>query len=300
MTTLVPAADSDGIERLCNLATRERFLTAPSLPGIERIEAQFYGDMFSPHRHDTYALGVTLHGVQTFSYRGAKQFSQPGNIIVLHPDEIHDGGAATDAGLRYRMLYLEPSLLRRGLGENAASLPFVGQPVFSDPVLCATLLEMLAHLDSDLDALLIDQLICGIAEGLSRHAKQPIRRSKNLAIPRLERARQFLESNSTEMVTSAQLEDVTGLDRYSLIRQFKACFATTPHRFLVMRRLQRAKLMIAQGEPLAAIAAETGFADQSHLNRHFKQAFGITPGRWAEMIRPQNAPPAPTAPLVAG
>jgi AraC-like DNA-binding protein len=290
MTSLVTPPDHSGIERLCNNARREQFLTAPALPGIERIEARFYGDMFSPHRHDTYALGVTLHGVQTFTYRGTRQFSQKGHIIVLHPDEIHDGGAATDAGLRYRMLYLEPSLLRRGMGENCGSLPFVAQPVFSDPALCATLLEMLAHLDSDLDELLIDQLVCGIAEGLSRHTKQPIRHSKNLAVPRLERARQFLESNSTNSVTSAQLEDVTGLDRYSLIRQFKACFATTPHRFLVMRRLHRAKLMIAQGDPLAAIAAETGFADQSHLNRHFKQAFGITPGRWADMIRPQNTP----------
>ncbi|OKH87427.1 AraC family transcriptional regulator [Thalassospira sp. TSL5-1] len=287
MTTLLTSPDTGGIERLCNQTVRERFLTAPALPGIERIEAQFYGDMFAPHRHDTYALGVTLHGVQTFSYRGAKQFSQPGNIIVLHPDETHDGGAGTEAGLRYRMLYLDPALLWRGLGENAPGLPFVAQPVFSDAALSATLLEMLAHLDSDIDELLIDQFVCSVAEGLCRHAKQPIRRSKKLAFPRLARARDFLEANTADTITSTDLEDVTGLDRYTLIRQFKACYATTPHRFLVMRRLQQAKTLIAQGEPLAGIATDTGFADQSHLNRHFKQAFGITPGRWADMIRPQ-------------
>ena len=284
---LLTSPQDDGIERLCNQTVRERFLTAPSLPGIERIEAQFYGDMFAPHRHDTYALGVTLHGVQTFSYRGTKQFSQPGNIIVLHPDEIHDGGAGTDIGLRYRMLYLDPALLWRGLGENAPGLPFVAEPVFSDPALSATLLEMLAHLDSNVDALLIDQFVCAVADGLSRHAKQPIRRSKKLAFPRLERAREFLEANKADTINSTDLEDVTGLDRYTLIRQFKACYATTPHRFLVMRRLQQAKTLIAQGETFAGIAADTGFADQSHLNRHFKQAFGITPGRWAEMVRPQ-------------
>lgn len=287
MTTLLTSPDTGGIERLCNHTVRERFLTAPALPGIERIEAQFYGDMFAPHRHDTYALGVTLHGVQTFSYRGTKQFSQPGNIIVLHPDETHDGGAGTEAGLRYRMLYLDPALLWRGLGENAPGLPFVARPVFSDPALSATLLEMLAHLDSDIDELLIDQFVCSVAEGLCRHARQPIRRSKKLALPRLERARDFLEANTSGAITSTDLEDVTGLDRYTLIRQFKARYATTPHRFLVMRRLQQAKTLIAQGEPLAGIAADTGFADQSHLNRHFKQAFGITPGRWADMIHPQ-------------
>ncbi|MCE3590073.1 AraC family ligand binding domain-containing protein, partial [Escherichia coli] len=74
---------------------------------VERMEARFTGDAFEPHRHDTYAIGVTLHGVQTFRYRGEKRQSLPGNIMVLHPDEVHDGGAGTDDGLRYRMIYLE-------------------------------------------------------------------------------------------------------------------------------------------------------------------------------------------------
>ena len=84
---------------------------APVSGGIERIEAHFHGDAFAPHRHDTYALGLTLQGVQTFRYRGAVRYSQPGNIIVLHPDELHDGGAGTEDGLRYRMMYLPPETL---------------------------------------------------------------------------------------------------------------------------------------------------------------------------------------------
>jgi AraC-like DNA-binding protein len=52
----------------------------------------------------------------------------------------------------------------------------------------------------------------------------------------------------------------------------------------MMRRLQRARTLIEAGEPLAEIAAATGFTDQSHLNRHFKKAFGLTPGRWATLV----------------
>jgi AraC-like DNA-binding protein len=51
-----------------------------------------------------------------------------------------------------------------------------------------------------------------------------------------------------------------------------------------MRRLQRARRMIADGEPLAEIAADAGFSDQSHFSRHFKKAFGVTPGRWAALV----------------
>ncbi len=39
--------------------------------------------------HDTYAIGQTIAGVQSFHYRGGRQHSLPGGTIVLHPDEIH-------------------------------------------------------------------------------------------------------------------------------------------------------------------------------------------------------------------
>ncbi|MDP2699183.1 AraC family transcriptional regulator [Thalassospira sp.] len=285
MNDALNQSETAGLERLCRPDRREQFIEAPALPGIERIEARFYGNMFAPHRHDTYALGITLHGVQTFHYRGSHHASQPGNIIVLHPDELHDGGAGTDDGLRYRMLYLEPGLLQRGLGSGAISLPFVTDPVISDPVLRATLALMLAHLDQEMDALLIDHFICDIADGLASHAKEPRKGISLLALERMERARDYLEANFDRPVLSAELEDITGLDRYRLIRQFRACFATTPYRFLMMRRLQKSRALIAQGHPLVDIAGETGFADQSHLNRHFKRAFGVTPGRWAELVR---------------
>ena len=84
-------------------------------------------------------------------------------------------------------------------------------------------------------------------------------------------------------VGSRELEDVAGLDRYTIARQFRAQFGTSPHRYLLIRRLGNARERISLGEPLADIAADTGFADQAHLTRHFKKAYGMTPGRWAQL-----------------
>lgn len=269
-----------GLERSCDNA---RIVSAPANPGIDRIEARFEGNFFEPHRHDTYAIGVTLSGVQSFHYRGRREFSQPGQIIVLHPDEVHDGAAGTDAGLRYRMLYIEPSLVRQGLGKNAAPLPFVESPVLDDPPFRAALLSVLGSLGDGLDELSVADTVSRVSRGLSRHARRDGDYAEPLSLHRMNLAREYLCDNCARTVRSEELERVTGLDRYAVARQFRQIFGTSPHRYLIMRRLVRARQMITQGLRLADIATSVGFADQSHLTRQFKKCFGVTPGRWAHV-----------------
>jgi len=270
-----------GLGRLCDDTPANAIVAAPAFPGIERIEACFAGDAFEPHRHDTYALGVTLQGVQTFHYRGEQRFSLPGNVIVLHPDEEHDGGAGTEIGLVYRMLYLEPSLLLGPLDQTA--LPFVAAPVVSDAPLRHVLLEALTALDQELEPLFVDDLLVGIAGGLLRQAGKPAPRLGHPAQRQVRLACDYLAANTDRAVQSRELERLTGLDRFELARHFRALYGTSPHRFQLMRRLQQARQIIVSGAGLAEAAAATGFVDQSHMNRHFKKAFGMTPGRWASL-----------------
>jgi AraC-like DNA-binding protein len=89
------------------------------------------------------------------------------------------------------------------------------------------------------------------------------------------------------------LEGVAGLSRYALARHFRACLGTSPYRYLVMRRLVRARSLIRCGTTLVDAAAACGFADQSHMTRHFKKAYGMSPGRWATRVRgasPESRP----------
>ena len=192
-------------------------------------------------------------------------------------------GAGTEDGLRYRILYLEPSLLLDCL--DGAPLPFVAEAVVSDPVLRGTLLSALGPLEEELDELFVADFIAQLARNLGRHAGQPAKPMGKTAWRAAALARDYLEENAGRPVRSGELEAVTGLDRYALSRHFRATYSTSPHRFLVMRRLQRARRMIEAGEALAEIAVAAGFSDQSHFNRHFKKAFGLTPGRWSSLVR---------------
>jgi len=260
------------------------FLTTDSpMPGLERLKARFQGHAYDPHRHETYAIGLTLDGAQGFRYRGEAQVSRAGQIMVLHPDEQHDGHAAVPGGFSYRMIYVDPALIGRAL-EGAGALPFVAEAVTRDPTMTSLINEAFADFPGKLDPLAGDALLAGLADSLARHARQDARRSPATPQRALLRVRDFLDAEFAQPIDSADLERVADLDRFSLARAFRRSFGTAPHRYLVARRVTAARNLIAEGAPLAEVAGACGFTDQSHLNRHFKAHFGMTPGRYARLV----------------
>ena len=114
-------------------------LTSPD-GALEWASAYFSGLAFSPHRHDTYAVGFTTRGVQCFTYRGAARNACPGDVFVLHPDELHDGRQGTDDGYGYCIAYIEPALIGEAL--DGTSLPFVTEAVNRDHRLKSAITEM--------------------------------------------------------------------------------------------------------------------------------------------------------------
>jgi AraC-like DNA-binding protein len=255
----------------------------PTHAGLQRLSARFGGHAYDLHRHETYAVGLTLWGAQSFHYRGALRTSAAGQVMVIHPDEAHDGHATVDAGFAYRMLYVDPAAVSAALGGTPP--PFVRDVVADDPALGHLLREAFAHFPQALEPIAVDAIVARLAELLvARSDAKPFTRAKT-AYRAAARARDFLQAEAPRIVDSGELEKVSGLDRFALSRHFRAAFATSPHRFQVGQRLIRAQALIAAGTPLSETAAATGFADQSHLTRHFSARFGLTPGRWAALSR---------------
>ncbi|WP_247895117.1 helix-turn-helix domain-containing protein [Azospirillum brasilense] len=71
-----------------------------------------------------------------------------------------------------------------------------------------------------------------------------------------------------------------GMSREGYSRRFRKEHGVPPHAFRLQDRLNEARGLLRAGEPIAAVAADTGFTDQSHLGRCFRRAFGVTPGRY--------------------
>ena len=257
---------------------------APEEEGVERIEARFRGNGFDPHRHDTYAIGLTLSGVQTFRYRGETRASLPGQVIIIHPDELHDGGAGTASGLRYRMVYVRPEDIQASLVHSGIKdLPFVADPVLTDPLFRKGLSEALEDMDVEMGELKRSQLLAELSHCLSRLGGNRSGCNREVDWPSLRKCADFLKECHTENVRIGELERLADLDRFTLSRQFRKAFGTSSHRYLVMRRLETVKRLLILGKSLVDAAVESGFADQSHMTRHFKRTFGMTPGAWRQL-----------------
>jgi len=272
----------EGLERSCQGTVAGWIACAKPVGGVELFSAWLAGDAYQKHRHDTYAVGLTDSGIQMFGYRGSTHASTPGQVVVLYPDEVHDGRAGTSEGFGYRIVYAEPSILSeavRDLRGRPYPLPFVGEPVSTSAILSRAIEEAFR---GPLEPLAVDGLIVSLAEGLmaaERGAARPIV-SRRVDVPAVDRARQFLDAARTRVVHSRELESITGLTRYDLARQFRIMLGTSPHRYLLRRRLELARERMHRGRPLAEVACDAGFADQAHFTRAFVSAFGLTPGRY--------------------
>lgn len=264
------------------IATNDWVKRSPAPRKMEGIEAFFSGHGFTPHRHDTYAIGTTLSGVQSFQYRHCQRHSLPGNILVLHPDEVHDGKAGTEAGFRYRMVYIEPALIQQVLGGKP--LPFIEGGLSDDPRLHRATRALLCNLDSVMEPLEEDDVIYDLAQALDQISGQRVSR-KALDFVAAERARAFIHSALDRVVTLDELSEASGRDRWSLSRDFRALYGTSPYRYMTHRRLDLARAMLTSGYPLAESAISAGFFDQSHMTRQFIQAYGVSPGRWLKRLK---------------
>jgi transcriptional regulator GlxA family with amidase domain len=92
----------------------------------------------------------------------------------------------------------------------------------------------------------------------------------------------YIEENLTKELSLQKLADEIELSKYQLIRSFRREEGTTPWKFLMEKRIEKAKELLEEGMSPGHAAVETGFYDQSHMNKVFRENTGKTPKEYQE------------------
>ena len=257
----------------------------PGAFGIETLEARYLRQSFKPHAHDEYLIGVIDGGVHAVWCRGEQHAVPAGSVVTMRPGDVHHGGAGSDQGWRQRMIYL-PEAAMRTLLSDQLDRPVTGTLDFTSafharPDLArrfAGLHRVLHDAPQTLarDAAL-ESLLSLLLSDLTAH-EVPSRPS---AQGRIADAMGFLDAHLAEDVSLEDLCRITGLRRRQTIDSFRRATGLPPHAWHLQRRIARVKVLLDQGMAPAMAAAETGFADQSHMGRHFAAITGTTPAAYA-------------------
>jgi AraC-like DNA-binding protein len=258
------------------------FWRHPSFPDLGLLAARFTRHRYDLHTHPTYVIALITEGAERVRVDGRPVVAPAGSVLVVNPEELHDGEAAAEGGWAYRTFYPSVPLMSavaRDLGRCGP--PLFARRLIEDAPLARALGD--AHrraqeedaMSAEISMLVaLRGLVLGHGDGPA--PEEPIAPSGSRR--RLTRYEEVIESDLAAEIDLARLAEAAGVTRFQVIRDFKKAAGLTPAAFIRNRRLRQAGWLIEQGASLADAASAAGFADQSHLSRAFRAVHGITPG----------------------
>jgi AraC family transcriptional regulator len=98
---------------------------------------------------------------------------------------------------------------------------------------------------------------------------------------KLSRVQELIESRPDADLSVRELAAAVGYSRSHFLRAFHATTGVTPHRYVLSRRIERARRMLGETKmSIAQVARCCGFSSQPHLTLAFRKVCGLTPGEY--------------------
>lgn len=269
-------------------AVAEARLTRSRRVGMVRVRHR--GIPFGDPPGDTYLLTAPVHGAPyvecDFAGFALRRRTYPGDFIVQHLKDGVSGFA--DGAVTVQITAIDGPWLRQLVGEAIDGATPDWEAAAVSPWRSDFLSSLLDRLWSRLDdggdggQAWVDQASILAVQTLAERLAPAARKTSDaspLPAAQMRRVHDFIETHFGETIGVAELAAAADLSPYHFSRRFKAAMGVSPHRFLIRRRLDHARKMIAEGAlPLSAIAPLCGFSSQAHMTTAFRAHFGRTPG----------------------
>lgn len=258
---------------------------------LRLMQAYHIDYAYPPHAHDGYVVCLVEYGIQSFTLKGSKYYTPPSGLILINPDMVHTGEAASEHGFQMRSLY--PSLqhmgqVLEGITGQAGQLPYFRDVRIDDREATGRVYrshQMMTEIDIDpltVEISFFETLAFLIERYAEKRPAQALFGNERRAVQIVKR---YIEQHYAEQISLDDLAAHVALSPYHLLRVFRRDVGMPPHAYLQDVRIRRAMGLIESGTPLAEVAFAVGFSSQSHMTRRFKQVTGVTPGFYRGALR---------------
>jgi AraC family transcriptional regulator len=236
----------------------------------------------SPHHHDRACIAVMLAGSFELAFPGRSRCECAAGSLTVEPVGDTHCNCIGIAGAE--VLVVQPDPSARELLEPVA--PFLdGIRQVRDSrlgLLAGRMAHEIQHPDGvsplALEALALELLVLGARTGMGRKV--------GATPPWLDQVEAALRARLGDPPGLEELARDAGVHPAHLARTFRRHYRCSVGGFLRDLRVEAAADALAHSDrPIAQVAAEAGFADQSHLTRRFREQMGTTPAKWRQAWR---------------
>jgi AraC-like DNA-binding protein len=262
---------------------RQEYWRHADLPYVELRSTHKSAQPYKMHSHDQLSIGAIEEGITRVRYQGQEQIAREGDLVLIESNQPHSCNPQEGQLRSYHMLYLDMRWCLRKLSAiygYAIERIRCDQFRIEDPLLFKNFLCLVQALQKGRLAEAEQQLECLTLPILSRYCVPNLESREEHEVTRYVR-RHFmadLTSPASLDVLACELE----CRKETIIRLFKRDTGLPPMAFLNNMRIERAKSLLRAGINIAAVAAETGFVDQSHLHKAFVNYTAATPRQYQQ------------------
>lgn len=249
---------------------------------IGLIHANYQKFAFRRHYHLDFHIGLVTNGQQKFFYQGVNHTIGQGQIVIMPPDELHDGSSIHSEGYQVRVFSIDPKWFSElaDLKCESDQVQF-SRLIISNPALFQHMVRVHQALGTNnLSQLAKDCLPYEGFELLFRHygAIQQ-KNTVSLGNQSISTLKDYLIANLDQPVKLEELSQLCHLSPTQFQRHFKAKIGLTPYAWLSRLRLEHGLRLLKSGICGTEVAHQIGFYDQAHFSKAFKATYGISPSK---------------------
>ncbi len=250
------------------------------------------------HFHDHFELFYSVSGGKQYVIEDTFYSLDPGDLFIINNFEIHkplrdpngdyqrvvitfSPDKIKEINAKHSISLLSCFISRKGGTHNKISLNKDQQKTFLD---IAHKIDNL-NMDSFGSQALLESYYIELLVHVNRWFRENFsteKRDESYGFnPTVKSIIDYTNDNFTTNITLETLADEFHLNKHYMCQLFKNTTGTTIHRYIVSRRLARAKILLHQGHNVTATSDLCGFQNYTNFIRTFKKHFGVSPKQFA-------------------